>query len=94
MKYHWTVRDSPGRIAYFEEEFGKLSYAIQAKAVEEELSAWDNINLYPKYALPHAPLELVCGENVPRLREIATKYDPHKLMTLPEVSNFRISILN
>lgn len=49
--------------------------------MDEGLSAWDDI-LYPNYALADSPLELVYGENVPRLRKIAAKYDPYKVMTL------------
>ena len=38
--------------------------------------------LYPNYALPDTPLELMYGDNVPRLRELAAKFDPGKVMSL------------
>lgn len=65
----------------FVEEAKKFSHIIQAQAVEEGISQWDDI-LYPNYALSDTPLELLYGENLPRLRQLATKYDPDKVMTL------------
>ena len=62
-------------------ELKEFSRIIQAKAVEEGQSRWDDI-LYPNYALTDTPLNLVYGENVPRLREIAAKYDPDKVFSL------------
>ncbi|KAL5514287.1 hypothetical protein ACEPAG_2375 [Sanghuangporus baumii] len=62
-------------------EVRNLATLIQAKAVEEGQSLWDDI-LYDNYALTDSPLELIYGENVPKLREIAAKYDPEKIMTL------------
>ncbi|EJD05533.1 FAD-binding domain-containing protein [Fomitiporia mediterranea MF3/22] len=69
------------RHAYFVEELKNFTHIIQAKAVEEGVSRWDDI-LYPNYALTDTPLELVYGENVPRLRALAEKYDPDRVMTL------------
>ncbi|KAL5476868.1 hypothetical protein ACEPAI_3054 [Sanghuangporus weigelae] len=66
---------------YFVSELKSFAHLIQAKAVDEGVSRWDDI-LYPNYALVDTPLEFVYGENVPRLREIAAKYDPERLMTL------------
>ncbi|OCB87794.1 FAD-binding domain-containing protein [Sanghuangporus baumii] len=66
---------------YFVSELRNFTHLIQAKAVEEGVSRWDDI-LYPNYALVDTPLELVYGGNVPRLRRMAAKYDPERLMTL------------
>ncbi|KAH9997053.1 hypothetical protein BJV77DRAFT_960317 [Russula vinacea] len=37
---------------------------------------------YSNYALFGTPLEQIYGENVPRLREIKERYDPHRVMDL------------
>lgn len=66
---------------YFVSELKDFTRLIQAKAVEEGVSRWDDI-LYPNYALVNTPLDLVYGENVPRLREIAANHDPERVMTL------------
>ena len=58
-----------------------LAGKIQAKAVAENVSRYDDI-LYPNYALPGTPLELLYGDNVPRLKKIAEEYDPNKVMLL------------
>ena len=73
--------EQQARHAIFVEELKDFSRLIQAKAVEEGVSKWDDI-LYPNYALPDTPLELVYGENVPYLKELAEKYDPKGVMTL------------
>ncbi|KAL5476864.1 hypothetical protein ACEPAI_3050 [Sanghuangporus weigelae] len=62
----------------FASEVRILASLIQAKAVEEGQSLWDDI-LYDNYALTDSPLELIYSENVPKLREIAAKYDPEKV---------------
>ena len=54
---------------------------IQAKAVSENVSRYDDIR-YPNYALYDTPLGLLYGGNVPRLKEIAEEYDPNKVMLL------------
>ncbi|KAL5498616.1 hypothetical protein ACEPAH_1971 [Sanghuangporus vaninii] len=66
---------------YFVSELRNFAHLVQAKAVEEGVSRWDDI-LYPNYALVNTPLELMYGEMVPRLREIAAKYDPERVTTL------------
>ena len=65
----------------FAEEIQAYSKIIQGRAVKEGLSRWDDL-LYSNYALQETPLELLYGENVPRLRRIAAEYDPEKVMTL------------
>ena len=37
---------------------------------------------YTNYALFGTPLEQIYGKNVPRLREIKERYDPHRVMDL------------
>ena len=54
---------------------------IQAKAVLENVSRYDDIK-YPNYALYDTPLELLYGDNLPRLKKIAEEYDPNKVMAL------------
>ena len=65
----------------FISELKSLAALIQAKAVEEGQSRWDDI-IYPNYALTDTPLELVYGQNVRQLKKIAAKYDPDRVMTL------------
>ncbi|PAV20125.1 FAD-binding domain-containing [Pyrrhoderma noxium] len=62
-------------------EIKNYSRTVQNKAVELGVSLWDD-PLYPNYSLGDTPLELLYGDNVPRLKEIAAKYDPEKVMTL------------
>ena len=69
------------RQADFVEEVKNLTRTIQTKAVELGGSRFDDI-LYPNYALVDTPLELLYGQNVPRLKEIAAKFDPEKVMSL------------
>ena len=69
------------RQAEFVEAVKDMSQIIQEKAVELGVSKFDDI-LYPNYALIDTPLELLYGENVPRLKEIAAKFDPEKVMSL------------
>ena len=38
--------------------------------------------VYPNYAEPDTPLEMIYGGNLRRLREIRTRYDPGDVMTL------------
>ena len=63
------------------EEVKNLTRIIQAKAVELGISRFDDV-LYPNYALVDTPLELLYGENVPHLKEIAAKFDPERVMSL------------
>ena len=69
------------RQSSFVTEIKALTHAVQSKAVELGLSRWDDI-LYPNYALPDTPLELMYGSNLPRLRQIASRYDPGRVMDL------------
>ncbi|EEB90720.1 hypothetical protein MPER_11036 [Moniliophthora perniciosa FA553] len=55
--------------------------AIQAKAVEEGQSLWDDI-LYNNYAPADTPLELLYGNNLERLRRIKKRVDPEDVMGL------------
>ncbi|KAL5514286.1 hypothetical protein ACEPAG_2374 [Sanghuangporus baumii] len=75
------LTDKIARQAHFVSELRNFTSLIQAKAIEEGQSLLDDI-LYPNYALTDSPLELVYGENVPRLRNIAAHYDPENVMGL------------
>lgn len=59
----------------------QLSHNIQAAAVEEGQSRWTDI-LYPNYAIADTPLELMYGDNLPRLNALARQYDPDGVMQL------------
>lgn len=79
---HYTTSDAQiTRQTPFVDEIKRLTSAVQSKAVSLNLSRWDDI-LYPNYALSDTPLELMYGENLPRLRKIASKYDPGRVMSL------------
>ncbi|KAH8109499.1 FAD-binding domain-containing protein [Phellopilus nigrolimitatus] len=69
------------RHASFASEIKQFSYTIQARAVLEGLSRWDDI-LYPNYALADTPLELLYGSNLERCKMLAARYDPEKIMSL------------
>jgi hypothetical protein len=55
--------------------------AALVKAAEEEGQGLSNLYSYPNYALATDPLESIYGPNVPRLKKLAAKYDPGKVMT-------------
>ena len=74
--------------AVFAAEVKHLCNTIQSRAVSEGTSYWDDI-LYPNYSPPDAPLELLYGSNVPRLKEIAARVDPEKIMTLAGTLRFQ-----
>ncbi|PAV20386.1 FAD-binding domain-containing [Pyrrhoderma noxium] len=74
--------------AVFAAELRHLCHTIQSYAVSEGTSRWDDI-LYPNYSPPDAPLELFYGSNVPRLKEIAARVDPEKIMTLAGTLGFQ-----
>ncbi|TDL24028.1 FAD-binding domain-containing protein [Rickenella mellea] len=59
----------------------QLSHAVQATAVQEGQSRWDDL-LYPNYAIAGTPLTLMYGSNVPRLNQIAKNVDPRGVMQL------------
>ncbi|KAI5120619.1 hypothetical protein M0805_008094 [Coniferiporia weirii] len=65
----------------FVSEIKKFTHTIQAQAVAEGLSLWDDI-LYPNYALSDTPLDLLYGSNVQRLKALAAEYDPDRVMSL------------
>ena len=55
--------------------------AAIVKAAENEGQNLSNIYSYPNYALATDSLESIYGPNVDRLRKLAAKYDPGKVMT-------------
>jgi len=55
--------------------------AAIVKAAENEGQNLSNIYSYPNYALSTDSLDSIYGPNVDRLRKLAAKYDPGKVMT-------------
>ncbi|KAF5368007.1 hypothetical protein D9758_004403 [Tetrapyrgos nigripes] len=66
---------------YFEQLMRGMSEAIQAVTIQEGQGRRDDIH-YPNYALGDTPVELIYGENLPRLREIKGRVDPEDVMGL------------
>jgi hypothetical protein len=58
-----------------------MTRAIQQVAVQQGQSSFNDL-LYPNYALPDTPLALLYGPNLPRLNQIARRYDPTGVMKL------------
>lgn len=85
--YH-LVEEQENRQAGFVTVLKEFADKIQAKAVSEGVSAYDDIK-YPNYALYDTPLKLLYGDNVPRLKEIAARFDPDRVMTL--TGGFKLS---
>ena len=54
---------------------------FRAMAVRNGASV-EHAFVYPNYAEPDTPLEKIYGDNLRRLREIRTRYDPGDVMTL------------
>ncbi|TDL24026.1 FAD-binding domain-containing protein [Rickenella mellea] len=75
------VSNDPSQQTIINNAIKQMSHAVQAKAVEEGQSRWDDL-LYPNYASADTPLESMYGENLPRLHEIAKKVDPRSVMRL------------
>lgn len=71
----------PNDAAYFDTALREAIRAIQQVAITEDQSKPDDI-CYSNYALADTPLELLFGENLPRLREIRAKIDPKNIMGL------------
>lgn len=67
----------------YSRELQALTAAIREKATELGLTKMSDV-LYANYAHADADASLVFGENFERLREIAIKYDPEKVMTLTD----------
>lgn len=72
---------SPDDQSYFHDAIWKLTKAIQEAGIEEGQCKADDV-YYPNYAIGDTPLELLYGENLPRLREIREKVDPKGVMRL------------
>ena len=58
-----------------------MTGSVQEVAIKKGQSRADDV-LYPNYALSGTPLELLYGENLPRLKQLSRKFDPQGLMTL------------
>ena len=59
----------------------EMSRAIQGFAVEQGRSRWDDLRSL-NFALDGTPVELLFGENVPKLRRIKREVDPEDVMGL------------
>ncbi|KIJ54876.1 hypothetical protein M422DRAFT_153476 [Sphaerobolus stellatus SS14] len=67
----------------------KVSSIIQQLAIEEGQSSPDAI-LYNNYAGKGRDLKLLFGDNLPLLRVLRAKYDPHNLLNLTGGWRFRV----
>ena len=59
--------------------------ALSAELIQEGIKDGQDLEhaaRYTNYALFGTPLEQIYGKNVPRLREIKERYDPHRVMDL------------
>jgi len=77
----WITFSDDADADYFHDLLWKMSNAIQAFAVSQGESRWDDIH-YPNYALGDTPVNLLFGSNVPRLRQIQRDVDPNRVMRL------------
>ncbi|KAF5367917.1 hypothetical protein D9758_004373 [Tetrapyrgos nigripes] len=66
---------------YFEQLIQEMSGAIHVVVIQEGQGLPDDIH-YPNYALADTLVELIYGENLPRLREIKERADPTDVMGL------------
>ncbi|KIJ29152.1 hypothetical protein M422DRAFT_188866, partial [Sphaerobolus stellatus SS14] len=76
MAYRDTVSDEETILA-----IRAASASIQQVAIKEGLSSPDAI-LDPTYAAKTTNLRLLFGDNLPMLRALRAKYDPHNLLSL------------
>ena len=67
----------------YSKEVKALSAALREKAIKLGVTKPTDV-LYPNYAHADTDIALIYGENLGRLRKIAAKYDPEKVMTLTD----------
>ncbi|CAA7271051.1 unnamed protein product [Cyclocybe aegerita] len=77
----WITFSDNADADYFHALLRKMSDAIQAFAVAQGQSRWDDIH-YPNYALADTPLNLLYGSNVPQLKRLRRAVDPKNIMGL------------
>jgi len=77
----WMTYSSPEDDEYFNTALHNMSDKIQAVAVAEGQSLWTDIR-YPNYVLGDTPLELLYGDNIPKLQAIKNEVDPENVMGL------------
>lgn len=77
----WITFSNDADADYFRGLLRKMSDAIQAFAVSQGQSQWDDIR-YPNYALDDTPANLLYGSNIPKLRQIQRDVDPNGVMGL------------
>ena len=49
---------------------------------QSEGQSLQDVPVYPNYAIYDTPLEHIYGSNLPRLRRLQSKVDPHHVMAL------------
>ena len=70
-----------GDAEYVHKASREMSRAIQGFAVQQGRSRWDDLRSL-NFALDGTPVELLFGENVPKLRRIKREVDPEDIMGL------------
>jgi len=53
-----------------------------SNAAQSEGQSLQGMPLYPNYAIYDTPLEAFYGDNLPQLRSLQSKVDPHNVMAL------------
>ena len=67
----------------YSKELKAFTAAVRDKAIKLGVSKPSD-PLYANYAHADTDVERIYGENLPRLREIAARYDPDRVMTLTD----------
>ncbi|KAF9527189.1 hypothetical protein CPB83DRAFT_935955 [Crepidotus variabilis] len=78
IEFGWT---DPAKDSAFFDAFKQTTAKINAAAIQQGQKIAD-LPVYPNYALQDTPLQLIYGDNLPRLKDIKAKIDPSNVMGL------------